>query len=56
MNEYIARRLYGIGTEEEYQIVIDRWNQILEDLDRELEEPFEWEPTEAELEEMNGAH
>lgn len=53
MNEYINRKLYGIGTEEEYTILLDRWNQILEDLDIEEQgDPHEWEPTEEELEEM----
>lgn len=55
MNEYVNRRLYGIGTEEEYAILMNRWDQILEDMDRELEEPFAWEPSEEEIEEMYGA-
>lgn len=56
MNEYVSRRLYGIGTEEEYEILTSRWNQILEDIDMEEQgDPHKWEPTEEELEKMDGA-
>ncbi len=43
-------------TEEEYAILLNRWNQILEDIDMEEQgDPHEWKPTEEELEQMFGA-
>lgn len=52
MDNGTLKRLYGMD-EEEHEILIDRWNQILEDTDMEEQgDPHMWEPTEEELDEM----
>ena len=55
MDNGTLKRVYGM-TEEEYATLLNRWNQILEDIDIEEQgDPHKWEPTEEELEQMFGA-
>ena len=52
MDNGMLKRLYGMD-EDEYEVLTERWNQILEDIDMEEQgDPHEWEPTEEELTNM----
>jgi hypothetical protein len=52
MDNGTLKRLYGM-TEDEYQVLMNYWDQILEDIDIEEQgDPHTWEPTEEELDEM----